>query len=301
MTYPAIDSDTLAAYELDEQTDAGLLAPAPGFLCPIIDGYDVGDAPFFTPKFHSPPHFGGWLGFKELVGGSTTAFLYDTAPNSVSTYGIGLPGLFSPPRCVGFFQGTASANRDYIVLNGPVAGLKTTSLWIQPFQGLGAAQEILHKEYTNDAPTDGVVSGTFASPFYGAMQFFVTSGSDGSWGVSINIGGTLHTVTITGNSSEHVRLRYNIWNHVGATYDGAHFNVYCNGQLAASIALAGAIDYGAGPWVMGALRDGSISQLNAMAERVRWEGVAKGLDYFFDCYTNASGGGAGGIPVIQFP
>lgn len=299
MAYPAIDGNTLAAYELDEQADNALLAPIPGFVCPILDGFGIGDAPRFQAAIHNPPHFGGWLGFKNQVSGSTTSFFYDTLPNTASHYGIGVPSLFKPARCVGFFQGTATADRDYLVLDGPTASLKTMSCWVQPFQGLGAVQIILQKAYQADSPIDGVLAGTFASPFYGAMQFFIGSTTDGSWGASINVAGTVHTVTITGNTSERVRLRYGQWNHIGCTYDGATFTVYCNGMYADSISLSGSIDYGAGRWVVGAQSDSTISQLNGLVKRVRFESVAKPLSYFFDCYTNASGGGGGTPPVIS--
>lgn len=301
MAYPAIDSDTLAAYELDEQTIAGLVT-SPGFVAfNILDGFDTPDAPRHIAAPHSPPHFGGWQGFKNAVSGLFDGFLYDTLPATANHYGIGLPGLFKPAkRCVGFFQGTASSDRDYLVFpGGPTAGLKTMSCWVQPFQGLGAVQIILQKAYQSDAPADGVLAGTFASPFYGAMQFFIGSTTDGSWGASINLGGTLHTVTITGNTTEHVRLRYNIWNHLGCTYDGTTFNIYCNGQLAASTALSGSIDYGAGRWVSGAQSDDTVSQFNGLVERIRWEGVAKPLSYFFDCYTAAAGGGAGDLAILN--
>lgn len=300
MSYPAIDGNTLAAYELDEQADGGLLAPIPGFVCPILDGFGIGDAPRFQAAVHNPPHFGGWLGFKNQVSGSTTSFLYDTLPSTTNHYGIGLPALFKPARAVGFFQGTATTDRDYIVLaDGPTSNLKTMSGWVLPSQGIGATQIILQKAYQADAPTDGVLAGTFASPFYGAMQFFIGSTTDGSWGASINIAGTLTTVSITGNTSEHVRLRYGQWNHIGCTYDGAVFCIYCNGMLAASTPLSGAIDYGAGRWVVGAQSDNTISQLNGLVKRVRFESVAKPLSYFFDCYTNASGGAGGAPPVIS--
>lgn len=302
MSYPAIDADTLAAYELDETPAAGSGPPAAGTVTfSMLDGFDLPDAPRFLAAPHSPPHFGGWVGFLEQVSGNTSSFLYDTLPNTASHYGIGLPALFQPkPRGVGFFQGTASADRDYLVLVGaPTAQLRTVSMWVQPFQGLGAAQELLHKEYQNGAPTDGVLAGTFGSPFYGAMQLFIAASNDGSWGASINVGGVLTTVTITGNTTEHVRLRYNLWNHIGATFDGTTFNVYCNGQLAGSAAVAGSLDYGAGRWVAGALADGSVSQANALMKRIRFEKVAKGLDYFFDCYTSAAGGGTGDLAILN--
>lgn len=309
MPYPAIDADTLAAYELDEIKGAGSwhvpVAPPgtfPGQVGVIVDAFDIADGPRYSAKFHTPPHFGGWVGFKNQVTGDQLGYLYDTLPASASTYIIGAPGLFAPnKRCVAFLQGTATEDRDYLVL--PVGALPATaltvSLWMQPFLGTAQVWEILHKEYFNESPTDGVLAGTFASPFYGGIQIFGLSTSSGEWGASINIAGTLHTVSITGNGTERFRMRYGQWNHIGATYDGVHFCLYINGQLASSTAQTGNIDYGAGSWVCGASRDaGSPFQMNAAVCRIRWEQVAKPLSYFFDCYTNAGGGG-GTPPVIS--
>ncbi len=39
--------------------------------------------------------------------------------------------------------------------------------------------------------------------------------------------------------------------------------------------------------------------MNAAAQRVRFEQVAKGDDYFFDAYTSAGGGGAGDLSIIN--
>jgi hypothetical protein len=292
-TYPAIDSDTLAAYELDENLT--------GFSGEVGISAVGGDLSAGNNS-HSPPHYGGYIGFVNAVSGLADGFLYDTSPNTASHYGIGLPGLFDTPRCVGFFEGTASADRDYIVLpGGPTSQLATMSLWVQPFAGLGAGQELCGKEYRDNTPQDGAAHGTWAAPFYGAMQFYITSANDGSWGVTINIGGTATSTTITGNTTERVRLRYNQWNHIGATYDGTNLRIYCNGMLAATVNLPGSIDYGAGAWYMGALRNGggAIAQCSALMKRVRWEKVVKPLSYFFDCYTSVGGRGPGTPPVIS--
>lgn len=313
MAYPAIDADTVAAYELNEVPSGGGgtydiphgIPPIPpdGDLADIVDGFDVGDASRFAPKFHSPPHFGGYYGFKDQVTGDKGGALYDTLPASPPSFVLGVPTPFGPEhRGVGFRQYTATADRDYLVL--PVAALPTgavtVSMWVQPFSGIAAVWEILHKEYQDGSPTDGVLAGTWASPFYGGIQLYALSTSSGEWGASINIAGTVHSVSITGNGTERFRLRYNDWNHIGATYDGSAFCLYINGQLAATLAISGAIDYGAGAWVCGALRDSAdISQMNGTVCRIRWEKVAKPLSYFFDAYTSVGGGGSGTLAVLN--
>lgn len=294
MAYPAIDANTLAAYEFDEasltfRTEQQTTALG-------LDSYG-------GPYTHVPEHYGSWTGFLESVANVVNAHLYDTAPAAGSTtpWVVGAPALFKPtPRGLAFLQGTATQARDYVVIGGgPTSLMKTVSMWVQPFN-VAQVQELLHKEYFDCTPADGVKSANWAAPFYAGFHLYVAGAASGSWGAEVNIGGTVQNITIGSPTEEHCFLRANLWNHIGCTYDGTTFKAYCNGQLAKSLAVAGAIDYGAGKWVLGPLRAeaGSISAPNAVIKRLRWEKDVKPLSYFYDCYTNAIGGGGGGPPNV---
>lgn len=298
MAYPAIDSNTLAAYELDESTLTYQSEAATSGL-----GLDLHGPPYFPTPPHVAEHYGSWGPFLESVANVGNAYLYDTSPAAGATttpWRAGAPALFKPnPRGLAFLQGTATQARDYVVLGGgPTSLMQTVSMWVQPFN-VAAVQELIHKEYFDCTPTDGAKSANWAAPFYAGFHLYI-AGTAGAWGAEVTTAGVVHNITISAATEEHVFLRANLWNHIGCTYDGANFKAYCNGQLAKSIAVTGAIDYGAGKWVLGPLRaePGNISAPNAVIKRLRWEKVAKPESYFFDCYASAANGG--GPPQVSF-
>lgn len=277
--YPPVDADHIVQWDFAEQ------------LSDLTFTLDPNGA-------HVPPWFGEYAPFVDVVGGYSLK-LYDTFPTVAASkfYEIGAPGPFG--GSVLFKGGTGTNERDYLYGAGPEqAAPITIDLWVRPF-GTASNVNIIQKEYSASA---------WAAPFV-ALQLW-SSATFGEWGVNVSISGTSHGISNIGhgNSVQHLRLIYGIWNHIGLTYDGTTLRAYINGILADELATSGAIDYGAhGLWALGASRaigGAGLDAFNGNIGRTRISKVARGLGYFFNSYQGAItalGGVTGGVVLAPPP
>src|SRR6185436_20115125 len=230
--YPPIDADHIVQWDLDEQVE-DLLALDVGL--GTLDGA------------HTPPQWALYKPFVDSVGGLYPLQLYDTFPQSSNSrfFEIGAPGPFG--GSVVFKGGSGSIERDYLmgdVVPEPEEPI-TIDMWLKPF-ALTSNANLIQKEYSPSA---------WGEPPTAVQMYQITA--TGEWGVSITTGGTRHFIDQIGhgNSVQHLRLVYGVWNHIGLTYDGSALRAYINGLFAGQASVEGAISYGShGYWVLGGSR-----------------------------------------------
>jgi hypothetical protein len=271
--YPAQDADHVAQWDLDEQ-ESDLLPLDP--LLGTLDGA------------HVPPQWSLHMPFVDAVAGNNLA-LYDTNPEAAASrfFEIGAPGPFG--GSVVFKGGSGTNERDYLYGAStiePTGGL-TIDMWIKPYTLTGAAN-LIQKEFSPSA---------WAAPFVSAQLYQAVN--SGEWGVSVAIGGSRYAIDAIGhgNSVQHLRLVYGVWNHIGLTLDGEWLRAYVNGLLADTVSAEGPVDWGThGAWVLGgsrAIGAAALDAANGAIGRTRISKVARPLSYFFNSYQGAVVGVAG--------
>ncbi len=147
----------------------------------------------------------------------------------------------------------------------PTSTACTVSLWVR-LRSYTTNGIMLNKAYRND--------GTWTSPF---TSIFIAQSTGGVWVPAMTIGGTLRQASIT--ATNHL-IFVNTWHLLAGTYDGTSIKWYIDGNLAATGAFSGTIDYGTnGPWEIGGAV-GVTQPLDGWVEDVRAESVVRSAAYF---------------------
>jgi len=180
-------------------------------------------------------------------------------------------------------EGTNSARHGAVTSNnGPTSATSaiTMEFWIywRATNNTGFTQHWFNKQQTT-----GVWSGTFAEHGFQNRQF---ASQPEQWDAFVRTNGTSPSLTMDAS----MMFPLNDWAHVGFTYDSGvgsnNFNVYLNGDLIGFATGSGAIQYGTGPWFIGAVPAGSGNneeQASVMAD-CRVSNIARPASYFRNVY-----------------
>jgi|FLYL01.1.fsa_nt_gi hypothetical protein len=160
----------------------------------------------------------------------------------------------------------------------------SASLWYRPFShadpGLPQRHLLLH-EYRNDD--------TWTAPFV-SFGLRIESDANLRLGCYLAISGELITCATPNNLAVMSAM---VWHHFGITYDQATLKFYVDGALFYSVAQTGAIDWGAGQWVVGGTRSPGAGIENAYSQiqDVRIANVIRPASYFADVWRKGIGWG----------
>lgn len=143
--------------------------------------------------------------------------------------------------------------------------------WYRTAGGTGNIERTFFKWWT---PTG------WASPYVGMSlwEFQNAAMYQGSvgYGVSSNVGASL---------ARQLGLPP-MWmaHHVGLTYGDGNLKTYIDGQLSLTVAQAGALNLGTGPWAIGADGGGSASHAGFLCEEIRICQVVRNAEWFASVY-----------------
>lgn len=116
------------------------------------------------------------------------------------------------------------------------------------------------------------------------------AGGTGRIVCNVGVANTLHACT----SAAAFHVTVGVWNHIGCTYNGVQQQAYLNGNLVATCAQTGAIDYQThGPWYVGTNNDNTAvgTAMTGYIDDVRVATVARPASYFQTIWTTATGQG----------
>lgn len=131
----------------------------------------------------------------------------------------------------------------------------------------------------------------------GAGQYIVSKGYQDDWSagshcesmaILLNSGTTIQTYYDLGAGEEpgpSLQIQFNalpMWRHIGLTYDGAAFNLYCDGDPGATTSINGSVGFNSvGGWALGNTWNSSKSYpFSGKIADVRFSNIARTADYF---------------------
>ena len=134
----------------------------------------------------------------------------------------------------------------------------------------------------------------------GPSQYIFTKGYDNAWGthqdsidLSLSSNGLIaYTVIDLGTSQPYAQtaITWNVWHHLGMSYDGTTLSLYLDGELASSGHYPGSIDWGTHQdWVLGCnhlplLRD---EWYDGQIADARVSNIARPASYFRNIWETA--------------
>jgi len=202
-------------------------------------------------------------------------------------------GLFMPPEdgalwipgAYNFPAGASSSQNRVRTAEGlsslAVALPFTISGWAKvryPFNGF---QSIVNKFYRAD--------GTWNAPhvswgIWAGVGVGGGSATDGSWQVFVTTSGTIQRLTMSAPSASMRHFARQAWDHVGITYDGTNLLAYLDGELAGTLPVTGAIDYGTNGAISFGCPYTTKQEANVVLQDWRLANVARPRSYFKEVY-----------------
>jgi hypothetical protein len=182
-------------------------------------------------------------------------------------------GIFD--ACASFSNSGAGMYTNTPSFVPPSTSSLTVSAWLYA-RAFVAGGNVVDKEYKNwnqgGNPPRGYPYTTFTIAIDNGVPFG-----------SVTIGGVQHSLSAS-DPSYYAQL--NQWQLLSLTYDGSSLTLYLNGNVCASTALSGSLDFQDGPFLLGAGGGPvvTIGGINMAIDDVRVESVARSQSYLRSMY-----------------
>lgn len=227
-----------------------------------------------------------------------------TVVNSITRTGTGLFTTNCPlmPGTSNYPTGSSATRNNIIGANSvTITPPITVSCWVNiRSYTTGQNMTIFAKEYRNPS----ISGNTWVAPFNCFMIGMGTGNGGGDWFVSM----ATNSSTQVSFSIIDSPMPYQLWSHVGFTYDGSNIRVYQNGcqmmyyssGVQTFTVAASAMSYtdgtnGFGPWRVGAIQStgsGNKEEGNCQVQDIRVANTVRSLNYFKKVYA------AGVLPTL---